>query len=305
MVSPVRSMMRMLVLGSGMAVLALAPASTPATAGTSPEATLAPLPSPGAFVSGLDLECYATPGPALNLGLTLKHLNPVLQGLGLPTHNVVIRELQQTCVPVMKNNVPPSATAIAFIRHVDLACYRVDAAPLPTPVTLSLKHLNPVLANLPLHYGALIGPAQLCVPVGKNGVAPPPDVIDLVRYIDLECYRVDPVTSHPMFGLTLQQLNPQLVGIPGHGMTLGTGNRQLCVPVQKNNQAIPAASLDILRWVDLEKFEAVAPVNIPPVGVVLNHLNPLFATLPRVPVTLQTATALGVPVAKNGQLPPP
>jgi hypothetical protein len=304
----------MFVMGAGIAALASATAAAgpaaedPEAAAedtTSGDASLAALPSPLAFVSGLDLECFATPGPALNLSLTLKHLNPVLQSLGLPAHTVVIRELQQTCMPVMKNGVWPSSTALAFIRHVDLACFRVDAAPLSTPVTLSLKHLNPVLGNLPLHYDALIGPAQLCVPVMKNGVAPPPDVIDLVRYLDLECYRVDPVSSHPWFGLSLQQLNPQLTGIPAHGMTLGPANRQMCVPVQKNNQAIPAASLDIIRWVDLEKFQASPALSIAPVGVVLSHLNPLFATLPRFTVTLQTADSLMVPVSKNGKTPPP
>jgi hypothetical protein len=172
-------------------------------------------------------------------------------------------------------------------------------------VTLSLKHLNPVFANLPQHYVSLIGPAQLCVPVGKNGVAPPPDVIDLVRYIDLECYRADPITTHPTFSVMLQQLNPQLTGIPGHVMTLGPTNRQLCVPVRKNSQVIPAASLDIIKWIDLEKFQASPAVSIAPKYVVLDHLNPLFATLSRVPVTLQTANALMAPVSKNGQTPPP
>jgi len=96
-----------------------------------------PLPAlPGAkqFVSGLDLECFDTPGPALNIGVTLTHLNPVLQALGLAPHNVIIRELRQTCVPVRKNGVFPSPAALPYIRHVDFACYRVEAAPLPTPV---------------------------------------------------------------------------------------------------------------------------------------------------------------------------
>jgi hypothetical protein len=201
--------------------------------------------------------------------------------------------------------VAPSAAALAFIRHVDLACYRIDAAALPSPPTINLRHLNPVLAGLPPHYVVMVAPAQLCLPMGKNGVALPPDVLDLVRYIDLECYRTDPLGTHPTFGLTLRQLNPQLTGIPDHGMTLVSPNRQLCVPVQKNNQVIPAASLDIIRWLDLEKFQASPASSISPKAVVLDHLNPMFTTLPRVPVTLQTANALMVPVAKNGQAPPP
>lgn len=314
-----RALLNLLVMGAGITVLAsgaavaetreegeAAATATPeeAAAMPAPEEEAAVLPGPYAFVSGLDLECYATPGPPLNVAITLTHLNPVLRAAGLPAHTVVIRELQQTCVPVRKNSVSPPAAALPFLRHVDLACYRVDAAPLGNQLTLSLRHLNPVLGNLPLHYAKLLAPAQLCVPVGKNGVTPPPDVIDLVRYIDLECYRVDP-TAHPAFGLALQQLNPQLTGIPTHGLALGSPGRQLCVPVRKNNQAIPPASLDLIRWLDLEKFQAAPPASIPPKSIVLHHLNPLFASLPRVTVTLQTANALMVPVAKNGQLPPP
>ncbi|HWO24088.1 MAG TPA: hypothetical protein VNO30_35340 [Kofleriaceae bacterium] len=291
------------IMGAGLGVLA---AVTAAPAETVPElaaqGVTKPLPAP--FVSGLDLECYRTPGPALNAGVVLTHLNPVLVGLGLPAHTVILRELQQTCVPVMKNGVAPPADMLPFIRHVDLACYRVDAAPLPDPVTINLRHLNPVFANLPEHAVTMVSPAQLCVPVMKNGVVPPPDVLDLVRYIDLECYRVDP-TPHPVFGALLRQLNPQLTAIPDHPMTLGSANRQLCVPVRKNNQVIPPASLDVIRWLDLEKFRVTQAVSIPTTEVVLGHLNPMFATLPPVSVKLELANSLLVPVAKNGQAPPP
>jgi hypothetical protein len=216
----------------------------------------------------------------------------------------VLRDLVQTCVPVAKNGVLPQPAALPFIQQTDLACYRIDAAPLPVPVSLTLNHLNPVLAGLPAHKDALIQPVQLCVPVAKNGVVPTPDILQLIQFIDLECYAVDP-GAHPMFGVNLKQLNPQLGNIPNHGMGLAPSPRQLCVPVVKNNQAIPAAVLNIARWVDLERFPASPPVLLPPVTVVLNHLNPLFLTLPRVPVTLQRAVGLMVPVSKNGAVPPP
>lgn len=290
-------------MGAGLGVLA-AVTVAPAETAPAPEAQAAATPKPHPFVSGLDLECYRTPGPQLNVGVVLTHLNPVLVGLGLPAHTVILRELQQTCVPVMKNGLAPSPDALAFIRHVDLACYRVDAQPLVNPVTINLRHLNPVFTNLPEHSVTMVSPAQLCVPMMKNGVAPPPDVLDLVRYIDLECYRVDP-TPHPVFGALLRQLNPQLTGIPEHPMTLGSANRQLCVPVRKNGQVIPPASLDVIQWLDLEKFRVPQPVSIPAKEVVLGHLNPLFATLPPVSVTLELANSLLVPVAKNGHAPPP
>jgi hypothetical protein len=282
-----------------------ASATTPEDENPEPEPVPAP-PLPGAkeFVSGLDLECFNTQGPALNQGLTLTHLNPVLLGLGLPAHNVVIRELRQTCVPVRKNGVFPSPAALMFIRHVDFACFRIEAAPLPNPVPLALTHLNPVLAGLPVHGVRLLQPEQLCLPVRKNNLVPPAAVLSLIRFLDLECWRVEP-GAHPVFGVGLQQLNPVLAGIPAHGMNLVPTPRQLCVPVRKNAQAIPAAILNIIRWVDLEKFTASPPVNLPPVGVVLHHLNPLFANFPPFTVVLQQAAALMVPVAKNGQFPPP
>jgi hypothetical protein len=68
---------------------------------------------------------------------------------------------------------------------------------------------------------------------------------------------------------------------------------------------IPTAILNIVQWVDLEKFTASPVVILHPIGVVLHHLNPMFTTLPPVQVVLQQATALMVPVAKNGQIPPP
>jgi hypothetical protein len=185
-----------------------------------------------------------------------------------------------------------------------VACYRIDAAPLSPSLPLTLRHLNPVLAQLPAHSLALIQPVQLCLPVAKNGVIPTPDILRLVQFIDLECYAVDP-GAHPTFGVRLQQLNPQLANIPVHPLTLGPQPRQMCVPVQKNNQAIPTDVLGVVRWVDLEKFTALPPVPLPPVPVVLSHLNPMFTTLPRVQVVLQQASALMVPVSKNGAVPPP
>jgi hypothetical protein len=274
-----------------------------ALAGTANDAHAQALPSPKALVSGLDLECYRTPGPALDIDVNLSHLNPVLQAIGLPAHQVRIKELAQTCVPVRKNNAWPAPGALPFIRHIDFACYRVEADPLPAPVPINLTHLNPVLANLPQHQVTLERPAQLCVPVAKNGILPPPEILAFVRFVDLECYQTDPL-PHPQFAVGLSQLNPQLAGIAPHPMTLDSQPRQLCVPVRKNAQFIPPQFLNIIQWIDLEKFSANPVVNIAPVNLTLQHLNPLFANLPWVPVVLQQANGLMVPVAKNGAIPP-
>lgn len=268
-----------------------------------PAARAQALPPAKALASSLDLECYRTPGPSLDITVNLTHLNPVLVGLGLPAHPVILRELAQTCVPVRKNATAPAPAALPFVRQFDFACYRVDAQPLPSPVPLDLMHLNPVLANLPDHKVALTRPAQLCVPVAKNGVLPPDAVLALARLVDLECYDVE-AQAHPQFTVGLTQLNPQLTGIAPHPMTLATSPRRLCVPVRKNAQAIPPAILNLVQWIDLEEFAAAPNVAIAPVNVQLDHLNPLFANLPPVNVVLQQAVGLLVPVAKNGAVPP-
>ncbi len=263
------------------------------------------LPTPKDFVGGLDLECFATQGAALNLGMTLTHLNPVLVQLGLPAHNVTIRNLVETCVPVKKNGVSPPSTALPFIQHVDFACYKLEAAALASNPVINLRHLNPVLQQmgLPAHNVKLLSPDTLCVPVIKNNVSPPAEVLAFVRFLDLECWNVseDP---HPTFPLGLEQLNPQLLNIPRHNVTLVSSPRKLCVPVRKNQQAIPAAALDIIRWVDLERFTMSPTVTLPPTPVVLRHINPLLSTLAPFTVVLERAQALMVPVAKNGATPP-
>jgi hypothetical protein len=289
---------------AALAVVATAALAQPAEPSAAPAAPA--LPGANQFVSGLDLECYSTPGPALNIGLVLSHLNPVLQAMGLPPHDVVIGALAQTCVPVMKNNVAPQAAALPFIQHVDFACYKITTNPLPTPVTLNLTHLNPVLSGLPAHNVQLTQATQLCLPVAKNGVMPPANVLQLVQFLDLECYTANPIATHPTFGVSVSQLNPQLTGvIPAHQLTLVNQPRQLCVPVQKGQQVIPSNVLNIVEWTDLEQFTASPPVNITPVIVKLNHLNPMFTSQPTVGVTLQQAIGLMVPVAKNGMFPPP
>src|ERR1044071_7805559 len=76
-------------------IAALAGIAAPLALSSNPAHAQA-LPTPMGFVSHLDLECYRTPGPALNKQLTLSHLNPVLRDeLHLPPHLVKIQELPQ------------------------------------------------------------------------------------------------------------------------------------------------------------------------------------------------------------------
>jgi hypothetical protein len=257
------------------------------------------VPTPKELVSSLDLECFKTsPYDPPAVGLTLRHLNPVLSGL--PIEPVRLGTRDQLCVPVVKNTAFPPPAALDFIRYIDLSCYRVLGPALDRSLVLS--HLNPVLQDLPRKEVRLNRPEQLCVPVAKNGVLPGAEVLRVIRHIDLLCYGLTPNT--PMNrALTLRQLNPVFVDqIPPASVRV-TYSRQLCVPVYKAGDNVPPDVLDIVRWIDLEKYDIVAPA-ITPVNLTLRHLNPVLGNLPAERATLTGAAQLAVPVAKNGQTPP-
>jgi hypothetical protein len=258
------------------------------------------LPTPKAFVSNLDLECFRTPAyTPPTTQVRTRHLNPVLTGI--PIETVTLGPRQQLCVPVAKNGVIPPSPALDFLRYVDLACYRITGASLNR--TLTLSHLNPQLASLPRRTVTLTSPQQLCVPVLKRGTNPPADVVRLVSYIDLKCYLESPQTALGV-GLGLSHLNPLFAtGLAAHQGQV-TFNRQLCVPVGKNSEVIPADVLNIVRWVDLEKFDLVTPALATPRNVTLAHLNPSLAGLPVEELTIQVANSIMLPVAKNGAVPP-
>jgi hypothetical protein len=251
------------------------------------------------FVSNLDLECFKTdpftPPPTT---LTLTHLNPVLANL--PRETVTIGPRVQLCAPVAKNNRIPPPTSLPFVRFVDLSCYQISGPAVNFPLTVG--HLNPLLTTLPRRNIVMVNPELLCLPVIKNGVVPPPDVLRLVQFIDLKCYRTSPNNSLGI-GLNLTQLNPVLGNIPPANVSV-LQNRRLCVPVQKNNQQIPPDVLNIVRWVDIELFDISTPPLPTPVGLTLQHINPLLTNLPAEHALLTAGIQLGLPVAKNGMIPP-
>lgn len=293
--------MAVLVLVAALAGTAAATTATTAAPGPGPDRQALALPTPLRFVSNLDLECFATSPytpPALSTPLTLSHLNPVLANQGRWTVTG-LGPRSQLCTPVAKNGVIPPADVLPFIRFVDLSCYRIGGPYLNLPLTLS--HLNPVLGHLPRKQVTVLAPEQLCVPVLKNESVPPADVLQLVRYIDLVCYRETPEVAMNE-SLKLTQLNPVLTHIPTTEVRVAA-NRQLCVPVRKNEQQIPDEVLRIVRWIDLEKYDILAP-TLTPTDVRLRHINPLLAGLPAEPATLVARQQLALPVAKNGNMPP-
>ena len=270
-------------------------------AATPVEPQALPLPSPNRFVSNVDLECFRTnpyTPPPLPTALVTRHLNPVLAGL--PTEVTPLGVREKLCVPVAKNNVIPPPGVVDFVRFVDLSCYRTTGTNVNFP--LNLRHLNPLLTTLPPRNVVITIPQHLCVPVIKNNVVPPPEVRQLVSFIDLKCYLEQPQASLNL-PLNLRHLNPVFTGLAAHDVRV-TLNRQLCVPVQKNSQPIPPAVLNIVRWLDLEMFDIVTPALTTPVSLTIRHINPLLANLPPEPVTIQQAIQLGLPMAKNGLIPP-
>ncbi|WP_155361106.1 hypothetical protein [Acrocarpospora macrocephala] len=264
-----------------------------------PPASALALPTPKDLTAFLDLECFKTnPYQPPATTLTLRHINPVLGNL--PIETVTLGQREQLCVPVAKNTQMAPSPAIDFIKYIDLACYKISGTTVTTGLVLS--HLNPLFQTLPRTQISMNTPQQLCVPVIKNNAVPPADVLALVRHIDLKCYAITPNTPLNQ-QLSLRQLNPVLTPIiPTHGAQVLYA-RQLCVPVQKAGDNIPAQVFDIVRWIDLEKFDLVTPA-LPTVTLTLRHINPVLAGLPAEQATLTGASQLALPVAKNGNLPP-
>jgi len=269
-----------------------------------PAGAFAQLPaSPRRFVDNLDVRCYQINGPALGVALRLDHLNPLFVSMQLPFENVVLGAPQQLCVPVKKNGIAPPADTLPFIQFVDWKCYGINGPPLNLP--LNLTHLNPVIAGL---VGSTVGvtvgaPQQLCVPVVKNNVTPPPNVLQLVQYLDVKCYGVSTSVATPAT-LTLSHLNPLLSTLPSKLSTIGPAPVQLCVPVTKNQQPVPAAVAQYIAYSDVLCYPATgAPLGQ---NLMLTHINPVLVAkgLPPENVFVGNSLKLCVPVAKNGVFPP-
>jgi len=264
-----------------------------------PSASALALPTSKELTAFLDLECFKTdPYQPPTTTLTLRHLNPVLGNL--PTETVTLGQREQLCVPVAKNNQAPPSPALDFIRFIDLACYKISGTTVNTGLVLS--HLNPLLQGLPRTQISMNTPQQLCVPVIKNNAVPPTEVLSFIRHIDLKCYGITPNISLNQ-QLSLRQLNPVLTPIiPVHGAQV-LNARQLCVPVQKAGDDIPREVFNIVRWIDLEKFDIATPA-LPTVSLTLRHINPVLAGLPAERAVLSGAAQIALPVAKNGNFPP-
>lgn len=267
---------------------------------TGPPATAQTLPSPRDLVSNISLECFTTsPYEPPRATLQLRHLNPVLARVSIG--EVVLGPREQFCAPVLSDQpgiIPDNV--FRYLRYVDLSCYRVRGEAAHTKLTLT--HLSPVLRDLPKQEIAVAEPEHLCVPVEKKGAPVPSDVLQLVRHIDLLCYRIEP--NEPMNrSLGLAHINPVLTeALPYHRVKVFQA-RQLCAPVLKAGDRPTREILDIVRWIDLERYDIVAE-ELRPVSLTIRHINPVLERLPVEELRLYQAHQLAVPVAKNDQFPP-
>src|SRR5579885_2346377 len=126
-----------------------------------------------------------------------------------------------------------------FVDNLDVRCYQISGQP-PLNVPLRLDHLNPLFIQkqLPAENVILQDPQQLCVPVLKNNASPPPNVLQLIQYLDVKCYRVDSTVNNTQ-PVTLGHLNPLFATLPPETSKVGPTPTQLCVPVTKNQAPIP------------------------------------------------------------------
>ncbi|HTQ78829.1 MAG TPA: hypothetical protein VMM92_02450 [Thermoanaerobaculia bacterium] len=257
--------------------------------------------SPRRFVDFLDERCYQISGPAISTPLRLDHLNPVLLGMGLGPQNVTLSGSQSLCVPVAKNGSVAPADTLPFIQYVDWKCYGVTGTAPNVP--LHLTHLNTVFAGL---FGAnvdvtLLEPQQLCVPVSKNNANIPANVLALIQYLDVECFRVSS-TQNLTRTITLQHLNPLLTTLSRENSSVGPTPVQLCVPVTKNQTVIPTTIQQYIAFSDVLCYPATGnPLGL---NLQLKHLNPVLAGLPVETLFVGNSQKLCVPVAKNNMLPP-
>jgi hypothetical protein len=196
-------------------------------------------------------------------------------------------------------------TPAQFTQFLDVRCYQIPNQP-PINVPLRLDHLNPELVKmgLPPEQVVLGSPQDLCVPVQKNSFAPTPDVLPFIQFVDWKCYGISgPPLNVP---LHLDHLNPVIQKMLGPSDDVVVREpQQLCVPVAKNGQFPPTAVRHLVESLDVKCYRVDATQHAFG-NITLQHLNPLFATLPPENTTIvgPTATQLCVPVAKNGRTPP-
>ncbi len=193
-----------------------------------------------------------------------------------------------------------------WVDNLDERCFQFLGTPAPLNDPVTLTFLDPVLVAMGLDPGTVVmqSPQQLCMPVKKNGVAPPADTVPYISFLDWECYGITGPSLDLTFNLT--QLNPVAASLLGSGVKVTVGApQQLCVPVFKNATAPTADEQKLVSFVDVECFAVTSSQSIAGTPITLTHLNPLFATHAPENLTFSSPgpSQICVPVAKNGDIP--
>jgi len=187
-----------------------------------------------------------------------------------------------------------------FVSNLDVRCYKIDR-----PIQLFLDHLNPLFVEkqLPREFVDL-DPHQLCVPIYKNGILPPPDSLPFLKYVDWRCYGINgPPLNLP---LRLTHLNPVIAAwTPFNDVTVREP-QQLCVPVGKIDPATGVSAVPppdirrLIQYLDVKCYRVDANPTVDWL-IKLNHLNPLLVGNPPDPeqAFFSNPFQLCVPVAKT------
>jgi hypothetical protein len=263
-----------------------------------------PFPPPIDVISHIDQHCFRVVEPQHPVGipLTLTHLNPLFADF--PRQDVVLRDPQELCVPVQKEDEEPKPEVLKIVRWLDWECFGIDGRSLD--YTLRIDHLNPVIQHLigPADKMIVREPQQLCVPVSKDYNTPPDDVIKLIQYLDVECFRVE--ARQPVGGQTIKltHQNPLLEDLPRYeGKFVGPRALQLCVPVAKNGDIPPDEVIKYVAYTDVLCYELDAPSLDRSIKV--SQLDPVLVDqIETIKLGPFKSRKLCVPVAKNGLFPP-
>ena len=232
--------------------------------------------------------------------------------------------LVMTALSVLAASIPARAQIPdSVIPFLDLKCYHItdpNGNPLPPlNIPLHLDHLNPLFQQLqvPPEDVIVLDPFQLCVPVAKNGLIPPPPAIDYIQWIDLACYNMQTDTTPLGIPLVLRHLNPVLQQLGAQPEFVVVQDPQkVCVPVAKSLPTgapvfPPPPILMSVQYIDQKGYGITDTAGnpLPPLGIPLHldHLNRVLLDegAPPEDVLTDVPQQLTVPVAKNGVFPPP
>jgi hypothetical protein len=191
-------------------------------------------------------------------------------------------------------------TPLALARQIDLECRHAQGAP-PPAGDLFIRQLNPVIQNLLPNQNAELGPLEeVCVPVAKNNVIPTQPARDIIRAVDLACYKA----TAPKVDLWLaaSHLNPVLANLPPELVHL-TELEQVCVPVAKNGVVPPEPVRSAVEHMDFACYGLEQPTSDANRNLMLTHLNPVLVDmgLPPHNAQMQRARQMCVPIGKEQQ----